>query len=251
MSNNNNNNTKGDTLAWIAKSLPSHAERQVATYKEVMEAGFFSEDDDSMVEMRDAVKAVAQRKSQEWSEGVSSTLAGEIQAINRLAEKITTPGRAANAIGRVTGNDVRVVKWRIVGDPKAVYCVKHSSPKSPTTRGHTYLDMETGNTLGTLCQKCVSELSNKKGQHQLRRLLERSGKLKSTGDRRGSRKEEKSETAEELAARLIAGEESERPPIKEDLSLLTVGDLRQLARSKKIKPLPLLKADLIKAILEA
>ena len=248
MSNQNKPNNKGDTLAWIAKSLPSHAERQVATYKEIMELGAFSEGNDKMIEMRDAVKAVAQDKVGEWKESVESTLRGEILAIEKLAEHITTPGRAAKAIGRVDGNDVRVVKWRIVGDPTAMYCVKHSSPKSPTTRGHAYLDCETGQMLGTHCQKCISELSNKKGQHQLRRLLERSGKLEKSDDRRGKSGKPRPQSTSDLAKELIKSS----GPVESasSLSSSSMADLRELARSRGAEKLPRSKSELIQLVLD-
>ena len=248
MNNRNNTSPKGDTLAWIAKSLSSHAERQVATYKEIMEAGTFSEDIEAMVEMRDAVRALAQDKVGEWREGLESELRGEIQQVERLARVITTPGRAAKAIGRVNGNDVRVVKWRIIGNPRIMYCVKHCSPKSPTTRGHEYYDCETAQSLGVHCQKCVSELSNKKGQHQLRRLLERAGKIARSDDRRGGSSNSKPQSMADLAKELITPVATVESATS--LSSSSMAELRELARSRGAEKLPRSKAELIQLILD-
>jgi len=207
MKGNQNKKQSGEFISWMAKGLTAHAGKQVETYEELRAKGINLETR-AATEMRNCVMAIARGKGDEWEQGLLTELAGQAESLKRLSQLIVAPSQAANAISSVTEDgQVKVKKWRIIGDPKAVYCVKHSSKKSPATRGHTYVDSD-GNELGLHCQKCISELSNKKGVHQLRRLLERSGKLKRSGGRKeDERKGEKKPTLSmEERARALLGE---------------------------------------------
>lgn len=260
MKGNQNRKQSGDFLSWMAKGLTAHAGKQVETYEELKGKGINLETS-AATEMRNCVMAIARGKADEWEQGLLTELAGQAEQLKRLSQLIVAPSQAANAISTVTEDgQVNVRKWRIIGDPKAVYCVKHSSKKSAATRGHNYVDSD-GNELGLHCQKCISELSNKKGVHQLRRLLERSGKLKRSGDRReNERKGEKKPTLsmEERAKALLAEtqvlpvsipstqtsitEPSER--VTAQLMAMSMIDLRAKAKSMGFDKLPRSKLEL-------
>jgi hypothetical protein len=247
------NNKSGDTVAWISKGLTAHAEKQVATFEELKTKGL-SPEKGPFTEMLDCVKAIATGNHDEWKLGKQKEMVGQDQMLSRLASLIMTPSRAANAISCVIDEEPKVVKWRIVGDPKLVYCVKHCSPKAPSTRGHHYYDMDNERDLGLHCQKCVSELSSKKGVHQLRRLLERSGKLKKSGDRQGEKSKDRQvkgpTTAERAAALLELSSEQTSVTTNGNLEEKSFQELKEIALSLGVVKLPRSKVKLIQLINE-
>jgi len=256
MDRNRQNNNSGDTLAWIRQSMSSHAERQVATYKEVLDSNMQLEGAE-FDQMLNTVRAFAHGGLKEWEESLVKEMAAELLMIERLAQRIKTPRSAALAIGRVSAElEVSVVKWRIIGDPRIIYCVKHCSQKSPTTRGHYYIAPDLGEKLGVHCQKCISELSNKKGIYQLSRLLERAGKLpRNHGDtaKKDSSKDRRGKTSPDfsnLAKQLLASEDahSVEPSQSDDLGELSMMQLRQIAKSKGAGKMPRSKLEIIDLI---
>lgn len=256
---NDSNKQSGDTLAWIRQSMSSHAERQVATYKEVLDSNMQLEGKE-FNEMLNTVRAFAHGGLKEWEESLVKEMAAELALIERLASRIKTPRSAALAVGRVSAElEVSVVKWRIIGDPRIIYCVKHCSEKSPTTRGHYYIAPSEGTKLGVHCQKCISELSNKKGIYQLSRLLERAGKLpRNHGDtaKKDSSKgrQDKTPNFSNLAKELLAGADAIPLPdsvaksSSEDLEELSMMQLRLIAKSKGAGKMPRSKLALIDLI---
>jgi len=253
MTNKEKTNNSGDVVAWISSSLSGHAERQKTTLMEFYEKSI-KLDDEAFHEMTRAAQAWHRHGLDEWKADQVKQLQSEKALIERISQRIVQPVRTALAIGRVSGDDVRVVKWRIIGDPRVVYCIKHSSQTSPCTRGHTYVDIEESQNLGVHCQRCVSELSNKKGHHQLRRLLERGGKLKRSGDRKGndgSRRSNSSEKPVDMDTVLrFAGvdEVSTTTQVNSDFESLSMAELRSIARSKGVEKMPRSKAGLIEIL---
>lgn len=257
-----NNNVRGDVVTWITKSLPNHAEKQVETLSKL--GNVLNElPEEYGKEMRAALSAVANDNVREWADSISKDLAVQAGQLNKLAGMITRPSDAAHAIGMVDADDkVSVRKWAIVGDPSVVYCIKHCTPKNPTTRGHKYLVKKGENweACGTLCQKCVAEMSGKNGHHVVRRFLRR----KSSGNEdekkpQRTQADSKSKALELLEqAGIIPRTESPKwEDVKEvaktvpkpELKSMTVAELRSLAGSKGIAiPARARKADLIALI---
>lgn len=253
-----NNNVRGDVVTWITKSLPNHAEKQVETLSKL---GNVLNDlpEEYGVELRAALSAVATGRVREWADNIAKDLAAQAGQLGKLAGMITRPSDAAQAIGMVDADDkVSVRKWAIVGDPSVVYCIKHCTPKNPSTRGHKYLVKKGDNweACGTFCQKCVAEMSGKNGHHIVRRFIRR----KSSGS-----EAEKTSKHEQLDSKSKAQELLEQAgviprsttvvelpmeiPSKAALTLMTVAELRALAGSKGIAiPARARKADLIDLI---
>ena len=254
-----NNNGRGDVVTWITKSLPNHAEKQVETLSKL---GNVLNDlpEEYGKEMRAALTAVANDNVREWSESIAKELAVQAGQLSKLSSMITRPSDAAQAIGMVDADDkVSVRKWAIVGDPSVVYCIKHCTPKNPTTRGHKYLVKkgDSWEAAGTLCQKCVSEMSGKNGHHVVRRFLRR----KSSGNEGEKKQKPTQADSKSKALELLeqAGviprqdptpdEAPAKPAAKPDLKTMTVAELRSLAASKGIAiPARARKADLIALI---
>jgi hypothetical protein len=250
----------GDAVAWISNSLSGHAERQKTTLLELHEAGIKLDGNKAYDEMIRCVKASHGKRTAEWATDQVIELRVQDEFIKKAAQRICTPVKTASAIGRVSEDEVRVAKWRIIGDPKIVYCIKHSSANSPCTRGHHYVDMETGKSLGTHCQRCVSELSNKKGSHQLRRLLERAGKVKRSDSRTndGKGRNGKSPSNVDMGKILteMSGSTTTESPqwastetaLRDSLKDLPMTELRTIARSKGMEKMPRSKAEMVDAI---
>jgi hypothetical protein len=253
MNRNDHKKQSGDTVAWISSGLTAHAEKQVATFEE-LQVKSLTPEKAAYTEMLDCVRAIATGNHDEWKAGKMKEMVGQDQLLKRLSQLIMTPSRAANAISSVVDEAPKVCKWRIVGDPKLVYCVKHCSHKAPSTRGHHYYDVDNERDLGLHCQKCVSELSSKKGVHQLRRLLERSGKLKRVDDRRGEqskgRNEKRPSAVERAAALLGLSEPKPKPPTSVNLEEKSYQELRQIASDAGVEKLPRSKVKLIQVINE-
>jgi len=256
MSNKEKTNNSGDVVAWISNSLSGHAERQKTTLMEFYELGI-KLDGEPFQEMVRAAQAWHRKGIDEWKVDQIRELQSERVRIESLSQRIVQPVRTASAIGRVSGDDVRVVKWRIVGDARVVYCIKHSSQTSPCTRGHTYVDIEEQKDLGIHCQRCVSELSNKKGHHQLRRLLERAGKLKRPDNRKGNDGSHRSnmsgkpvdmDTVLRFAGAAEVSTKVSTSETNAKLSSMSMAELRSIARSKGVEKMPRSKLELIQIL---
>lgn len=253
MKGNDHKKQSGDTVAWISSGLTAHAEKQVATFEELQSKGL-TPVKAPYTEMLDCVRAIATGNHDEWKAGKMKEMIGQDESLKRLSSLIMTPSRAANAISCVIDEEPKVCKWRIVGDPKLVYCVKHCSHKAPSTRGHHYYDVDNERDLGLHCQKCVSELSSKKGVHQLRRLLERSGKLKRSDDRRGEKRKDRNEkspsAAEKAAALLGLSGPKDVAVTKGNLEEKSFQELRQIVTDAGVDKVPRSKVKLIQLINE-
>jgi len=247
-----NNNGRGDVVTWITKSLPNHAEKQVETLSKL---GNVMNDlpEEYGNEMRAALTAVANGSVRQWSEDIAKDLAMQAGQLQKLASMITRPSDAAQAIGVVDADDkVSVRKWAIVGNPSVVFCIKHCTPKNPTTRGHKYLVKKGDEWVasGTLCQKCVSEMSGKNGHHVVRRFLRRkSSDNEAVKTEKPGSVDRKSLAQELLEQAGVIPRSDTVPKEKPDLKTMTVAELRSLAASKGIAiPARARKDDLIALI---
>lgn len=180
---------------------------------------------------------------------MDQSMTRDMQVLNAAMPLISSQRKVAQNLGQVVDGAPSLRKYTVVGNRRAVYCTKHCGPKSTFTRGYQYAYIDDDGkhqVTDPLCEKCVRELSDPKNRGRLAQLLGLS-KGKDGKRRQSVPKQDRSPRVEKTE---VAVPEA---PVRLDanaLSDMTVSELRELAKSQGISPIPRRKLDLLTSIIQ-
>jgi hypothetical protein len=202
------------------------------------------------------------------------SMTADMMSIKRLVSMISSPRKVAQSLGTVKDGAPALVKYTVTGYRRGVYCTKHCGPKSIYTRGYSYAFYDADKKPAVtepLCEKCVRELSDKRERGRLARLMgmkrepdSRSGRpvhdqkpKPQTETQSPKRDHAKSIPTPQPKVDVISTPILEevgapkRPDVKslEQLSEMTVKELRVLAKANGISPIPTRKQALLTALM--
>lgn len=257
MSGKENKSKFANTIQWILGGFRGHAEKQVSKAHDLHAQGMLSE------ELQKKMKPwIMSHKDKEFAKEHRANLEKTLSATesfikDKVFPRISAPKRTAQLIGYESDGQARVRRYHIIGDPELVVCTKHCGPKSTSTKGFNYhVEYDNGlRDVGLLCEKCVSELSDKKNRGRLAALLglKKSDSNRSQGRSSRSSTSDKADKLLEMMNGPSKLPKSEGRPVKQaeklvDLYDLAFTELRLKAREKGISPLPRSKAAMIAAL---
>jgi hypothetical protein len=187
---------------------------------------------------------------------MDQSITRDMQVLNAAMPLISSQRKVAQNLGQVVDGAPSLRKYTVVGSRRAVYCTKHCGPKSTFTRGYqyAYIDDDGKHCLtDPLCEKCVRELSDPKNRGRLAQLLGLA-KRKDGKRRQSVPKQDRSPRVEKTEPEVDSGKSADpEAPVRLDanaLSDMTVSELRELAKSQGISPIPRRKLDLLTSIIQ-